>query len=250
MKQLQAALIFFTRIPFWRIWDVPSAYFKRVVEFWPLIGWLTGGVTAGVLWLAAQVLPFPTAVIIAFTARLLLTGALHEDGMADFLDGMGGGTSRSRILEIMKDSHIGTYGVIGLVVYYLLLFSLIIALPDVATACVVIFAADTWSKCCAAQIINFLPYARKEEEAKNKTVYTRMKPGGFALCFIAGAAPLVLFPLQVLPAALFPLVTTFCLILYMRKRIGGYTGDCCGATFLLSELSFFLGTVLLIYHRC
>ena len=248
MKRLQAALTFFTRIPFWRIWNVPSDYFKQVVDYWPLIGWLTGGITAGMLWLAAQVLPFPTAVIIAFTVRLLLTGALHEDGMADFLDGMGGGSSRSRILEIMKDSHIGTYGVIGLIIYYLLLFSVISALPDVPTACAVIFAADTWSKCCAAQIINFLPYARKEEEAKNKTVYTRMSPGGLALCVIAGAVPLALLPLRILPAALLPLIASLCLILYMRKRIGGYTGDCCGATFLLSELSFFLGAALLTYN--
>ncbi len=248
MKRLQAALIFFTRLPFWRLWDVPPQYFKRVVDYWSLIGWFTGGTTAGILWLAAQALPLPTAVIIAFAARLLLTGALHEDGMADFFDGMGGGSSKSRILEIMKDSHIGTYGVICLIIYYLLLFSLVLSLPDLTTTCTVIIAADSWSKNCSAQIINFLPYARKEEEAKAKTIYSRMTVSSFAISCIAGALPLLLLPARMLPAAVCPAIVTALLIMYMRKRIGGYTGDCCGATFLLSELSFYLGAAFMVHY--
>ena len=84
-----AAFIFFTRLPFWRIREVPAECFKHVVPYWPLSGWLTGGVMAGVLWSAAQVLPFTVAVLLALTSRLLITGALHEDGLADFFDGFG-----------------------------------------------------------------------------------------------------------------------------------------------------------------
>lgn len=87
---------------------MPPGYYKRVVDCWSITGWLTGGVMAITLWLAAQVFPAPVDVILAFLSRLLITGALHEDGMADFIDGMGGGVNRVRILEIMKDSHIGT----------------------------------------------------------------------------------------------------------------------------------------------
>lgn len=112
-----AAFIFFTRLPFWRIREVPAECFKHVVPYWPLSGWLTGGIMAGVLWLSAQILPFSVAVLLALAARLLITGALHEDGLADFFDGFGGGTNRERILSIMKDSHIGSYGVIGLIFY-------------------------------------------------------------------------------------------------------------------------------------
>ena len=118
-----AAFIFFTRLPFWRIREVPAECFKHVVPYWPLSGWLTGGIMAGVLWLSAQILPFSVAVLLALAARLLITGALHEDGLADFFDGFGGGTNRERILSIMKDSHIGSYGVIGLIFYFLLLWS-------------------------------------------------------------------------------------------------------------------------------
>ena len=151
-----AAFIFFTRLPFWRIREVPAECFKHVVPYWPLSGWLTGGIMAGVLWSAAQVLPFTVAVLLALISRLLITGALHEDGLADFFDGFGGGTSRERILSIMKDSHIGSYGVIGLIVYFFLLWNLLTSLP-LSFACSVLIAGDTVSKLTSSQIINFLP---------------------------------------------------------------------------------------------
>ena len=83
MKVL-AAFIFFTRLPFWRIKEVPAKYFKRIVPYWPLAGWLTGGITVGVLWIAAQILPISIAWVLAILSRLLITGCLHEDGLADF----------------------------------------------------------------------------------------------------------------------------------------------------------------------
>ena len=103
--------------------------------------------------------------------RALLTGAFHEDGPADFFDGMGGGSSRSRILEIMKDSHIGSYGVIALILYYILTIAFISSLP-IAIACLAIFASDPWSKFCGSFIINILPYARNEEQAKTNSSTT------------------------------------------------------------------------------
>lgn len=242
---LLAALIFFTRLPFWRIREVPAGCFKHVVPYWPFAGWLTGGIMAAVLWLAAQVLPFPAAVLTALISRLLVTGALHEDGLADFFDGFGGGTSRERILAIMKDSHIGSYGVIGLILYFLLTWSLLASLPP-ALACIVLLTGDVWSKFTSSQLINCLPYARKEEESKAKVVYNRMTAGEFLFGLVCGTLPLVLFlPMRLWIAALCPLIVLILLILFMRRKLQGYTGDCCGATFLLSELSFYLGVVIL-----
>lgn len=243
---LLAALIFFTRLPFWHLQEVPAECFKHVVPYWPFAGWLTGGIMAGVLWLAAQVLPFPVAVLLALSSRLLVTGALHEDGLADFLDGFGGGTSRERILAIMKDSHIGSYGVIGLIIYFLLLWTLLASLP-LTVACVVLLTGDTWSKFTSSQLINFLPYARKEEESKAKVVYNCMTAGEFLFGFVCGILPLVLLlPMRFRIAAIGPLIVLFLLILLMKRKLHGYTGDCCGATFLLSELSFYLGVVILL----
>ena len=249
--RLLAALTFFTRLPLWRIREIPAAYFKRVVPLWPVAGWLTGGVTAGVLWLCGQVMPLTLAWVLALAARLLLTGCLHEDGLADFIDGFGGGTTRDRVLAIMKDSHIGTYGVIGLIVYFALMLQLPATLSR-DTLCLLVLCGDCWSKCCAAQLINFLPYARTEETAKNKTVYSRMTLPELLVCFFFGLAPALTFSFGLgwLPRTFccllpVPLVLMLLLTLLMKRRIQGYTGDCCGATFLLCELAFYLSSVLL-----
>ena len=167
-----AALIFFTRLPFWRVYQPPQASYKAVVEFWPLAGWLTGGAMAATLYFGSMVLPHAVAVTAAIAVRLLITGALHEDGLADFMDGFGGGGNRDRILAIMKDSHIGTYGVLGLIIYMLLLGSTLYCMP-VTVAALTILAADPFSKMVTSQLVSMLPYARREEEAKNKTVYRK-----------------------------------------------------------------------------
>ena len=246
MKNFYAALIFFTRLPFWKFLKVPDESFKHVVPYWPVVGLLTGGCMAGVLWLAAHVFPYPIAVMIAILSRLLITGALHEDGLADFCDGFGGGTSRERILAIMKDSHIGTYGVIGLIFYFLLFWSMLKSI-DLSLACPTIIVADVWSKYNSSQIINFLPYARKEEESKIKTIYSKMS---FKECIIGAviALPTLFFlmPGKYWHIIVYPLVMCFFLIRLMKKRLGGYTGDCCGALFLLNELAFYIGMMIAI----
>ncbi|MBQ9676116.1 MAG: adenosylcobinamide-GDP ribazoletransferase [Bacteroidaceae bacterium] len=246
MDRILATLMFFTRLPFWRIKQVDAEHFKHVVPLWPLAGWLTGGIMVGVLWLAAQVFPLSVAWIIAIIARLLITGCLHEDGLADFCDGMGGGVTRERILLIMKDSHIGTYGVIGLIIYFLLLTQMS-ALP-LSLLCAIVFTGDVWCKFVSSHIINILPYARKEEEAKNKTVYQRMTALEAFVGAIIGCLPFVLFlPKHYWPALLAPVVVFILLVWLMKRRIQGYTGDCCGALFLISELVFLLVCLSLFY---
>lgn len=242
-----AALIFFTRLPFWRIKEVPAEHFKRIVPHWPLTGWLTGGIMAGVLWVAAQILPVSIAWLLAILSRLLVTGCLHEDGLADFLDGFGGGTTKERTLAIMKDSRTGSYGVIGLISYFLLLFLLLEGLPLELT-CTLVLCGDCWSKFCASQIINCLPYARKEEDSKAQVVYDRMTRKEFLTGLTGGLLPLILFlPIDFLPATVCPVLTFVLLCRLLKQRIQGYTGDCCGAVFLLCELSFYLGAAVLLH---
>lgn len=240
-----AALIFFTRLPFWRFIKVPDESFKHVVPYWPVVGWLTGSLTAGMLWLAAHILSFPVAVLVAIIFRLLITGALHEDGLADCCDGFGGGKDREGILRIMKDSHIGSYGVIGLVLYFLLLWSLLKSMT-LSMAVPAIIAADVWSKFSSSQIIDFLPYARKEEESKAGVVYQPLSVIEFFIG-LAVAIPAVfcLLPIKYWPVCIFPFIVLLLFVRKMKHKIGGYTGDCCGALFLLSELAFYLGINLL-----
>lgn len=222
---------------------VPADCFKHVVPYWPIVGWLTGGILAGTLWLLAQVLPLQVAWIGAIVVRLWVTGCLHEDGLADFCDGFGGGTTRERTLAIMKDSHIGTYGVVGLIVYFLL-WSQMIVFP-LGILCAVAFCADVYSKWCVSHIVNLLPYARKEEESKAKVLYSRMTLPEVMAGTIAGWLPLLfLQPIGWGVACFCPPVVFLLLCGWMKRRIGGYTGDCCGAVFLLGELSFYIGSMI------
>ena len=250
MKNIAAALIFFTRLPFWRLktFQVPAEYYSQVINYWAIVGWLTGGIMAASLWLTAQVLPYTIAVVFALLSRVLITGALHEDGLADFLDGFGGGNTKERTLEIMKDSHIGAYGVIGLVFYYLMLFTLFSQL-SLNLACLTILIADPLCKYISSQITLFLPYARTAESSKSKTVYKQMSVKTFIISFFFGLIPLLLIPnISWLLAILLPIGTFIALILIMKKKLQGYTGDCCGATFLLCELSFYVGVIIISYN--
>ena len=241
---LLAAFIFFTRLPFWRLKEVPSECFKHVVPYWPWVGWLTGGLMAMVLGLGSQVMPVSLAWILAIVTRLLVTGALHEDGLADFFDGFGGGTTRERTLTIMKDSHIGTYGVIGLIVYFLLMLELR-HLP-VPVLCTLVVCGDCWGKLCASQLINFLPYARKEEDSKAKVIYHRMSRKELFFCIAGGVLPLLLLPSSLWVALIAPCLVLAFLIRMMKRRLQGYTGDCCGATFLMCEMAFYLSALILM----
>jgi len=248
MKSIAAALVFFTRLPFWRLkaFQVPAGYFSRVINYWAVVGWLTGGVMAGVLWLSSQILPYSIAVIFAILSRLLITGALHEDGLADFLDGFGGGNDKEHILAIMKDSHIGTYGVIGLIFYFGIFYLSLMALT-VSTACMLILIADPLCKLISSQITRFLPYARTAETSKSKTIYEKISTKAFLVSCFFGLLPLLLLPnIKYLLAIIFPVFCFFGLVHLMKRKIHGYTGDCCGAMFLLCELSFYIGIVIII----
>ena len=241
---LLAAFIFFTRLPFWRLKEVPSECFKHVVPYWPWVGWLTGSAMAMVLALGSLVMPVSLAWIWAIVTRLLITGALHEDGLADFFDGFGGGTTRERTLAFMKDSHIGTYGVIGLIVYFLLMLELR-HLP-VSMLCTLILCGDCCGKLCASQLINFLPYPRKEEDSKAKVIYNRMSSKELFFCIAGGTLPLLLLQSSLWLALITPCLVLAFLIRLMKRRLQGYTGDCCGATFLLCELTFYLTAMILL----
>lgn len=244
LDRLFAALILLTRLPFWRLRRVPSEAFARTTDWWSAVGWLTGGVTTFVLWGAAFWVPVYEAVVLAFAARVLLTGALHEDGLADFFDGFGGGTTRERTLAIMKDSHIGTYGVLGVIFYALSLTDAVSALP-VETAFRIILVGDPLAKFAASQLVNFLPYVRPLEQSKVGTGYRRMGVGVWMLSAVFGLLPAFVFlPAAFWPVVPVPFVVTGLLVLFLRKRIGGYTGDCCGAAFLLSEWAFYLAVVV------
>ena len=246
--RLFAAFIFFTRLPFWRIHQPRKEAYETVVELWPLTGWLTAGCMAATLYFGSFVVPTTLAAMAAIIVRILITGALHEDGLADFIDGFGGGgTDRTRILDIMKDSHIGTYGVVGLVLYFMLLHQSLTILPPRITA-LMILAADPFFKMMTAQLIQMMPYARTAETAKGQVVYRKTSIKAGLLLLIQGTLPAIgLWYFAGLPylCIAIPALVFYLLYLLMHRRINGYTGDCCGAVFLLTELTFYLTYITL-----
>lgn len=246
MHRIVAAITFFTRLPLWRIVNLSKQDYERVVPLWPFAGWLTGGTMALVFWIAHMMFPISVSVVLTLMSRVLLTGALHEDGFADFCDGFGGGTDKTHILAIMKDSHVGTYGMLGLVFYYLLMGSTLISLLPIVSSPLIFIAADSLCKFFSSTIIWFLPYARTEAEAKNQLIYTQVTWWEILISITCGILPsLLLLSIHsvLLPMALSALTSILVcagLFVFMHKRIQGYTGDCCGATFLICELVFYL----------
>lgn len=257
-QNIWAALIFFTRLPFWRIYQPPKNSYKAVVEYWPIIGWLTGGIMAAIIYFGSMVMPHTIAVLLAILSRIIITGGLHEDGLTDFIDGFGGGGSdRQRILDIMKDSRIGTYGVVGILFYILILFFTLTSLP-VPLAAITVFAADPYAKMIAAQIIEMMPYARTEEESKAKNIYRKFNTQAGISLTIQGMLPLALFfyytkgIIDWYFVVFVPCIVMYFMYLLIWKRLKGYTGDCCGALFLIIELSVYITVMLLWYalQRC
>lgn len=153
----------------------------------------------------------------------------------------------------MKDSHIGTYGVIGLILYFAMLYTcLSLMMPK--TAALVVFAGDAYSKLLAGQIIMFLPYARTEATSKAHNVYRKFSVKAGISIFLQGILPLCLLlyitrydlNLRWDLLVFIPCIVMYFLYYMMHRKIRGYTGDCCGALALLIELAFYLTVITLL----
>lgn len=238
--QIAAAITFFTRIPAWKIVEIPEDSYRKIICFWPLTGWITGAIMAAVWFIFSAYLPPMLTIVLALVIRILLTGGLHEDGLADFFDGFGGGKTKTDILRIMKDSHTGSYALIGMVLYYLLITNCLISIPKQFIV-ILFITADPFSKFSAALLMNSLPYARTQNESKSKTLYDKLSPTKLIVTGLFGMLPLFLFfNLIMLTSALVSILIMILILSFSKKKIGGYIGDICGATALLSELGFYL----------
>ena len=176
---------------------------------------------------------------------VLLTGALHEDGFADVCDGFGGGTSREKVLEIMRDSRIGAFGAIGIVLMLATKYAALISLPF-AMVPAVLLAAHPLSRLFSTALIWRLGYARAEGKAAS--VAQGMTSVEFAFAFISGVLPVAALVYlgflawqQALAGFFVAVLAAACLTRLFARRIGGYTGDCLGAMQQLTEAGFYLG---------
>lgn len=237
------AMLFYTRIPCPDWVSHEQSLLEKATRYFPLIGWITGGLSAAVLYGAAALFPLPVAVILSMASSIWITGAFHEDGFADVCDGFGGGWTKEKILLIMKDSSVGAFGAIGILLLLMLKFVCLwqLAVIDSWKTCLVLVVAHALSRLGAVLLKTKMNYVRELEESKAKPIATQTTPKEYLLAAIFGCLPL--FFLRSYPAVLV-LIPLLLLIAYLRryfiKWIGGYTGDCLGATQQAGEIIIYL----------
>jgi adenosylcobinamide-GDP ribazoletransferase len=248
MRELEAffaALRFFTRLP------VPSwvghseQHLEQAARYLPLIGIVVGGIGALVTVAAALRLPVTLAILAGMAATLLVTGAFHEDGLADAVDGFGGARQKDRVLEIMKDSRIGSFGAAAITLTLLAKFNALVqidALIGQRTLALALVAGHALSRLASTTLIRVLDYVREDDSTKSRPVVGRLPAAGLGLAALFGLAPCLLLAGPRLWIAIgLAAVATALAAGYFVRRIGGYTGDCLGAAQQVAELAFYVG---------
>lgn len=202
---------------------------RRMVWAFPIVG-IAVGLAGGIVWWIADGLGAPAtiAAILALTATVLVTGAMHEDGLADTADGFGGGATRERKLEIMRDSRTGSYGAIALVLSVALRIAALAHLAEAANPLLALVAAGALGRAVIAGLMRALPPARSDGlAAQGARPEPRAVAGGLA---IAGLVALLLLPLGAALAAILAAALAWAVIAWLaRRQIGGHTGDVLGA---------------------
>ncbi|RBI83898.1 adenosylcobinamide-GDP ribazoletransferase [Rhodosalinus halophilus] len=238
------AVQFLTRLPVPQDLAFSEGRLLRATRYYPLVGLLVGAIGAGVLLTAAMLLPWPVAVLLSMAATLLATGAFHEDGLADAADGLGGGLTRERALEIMRDSRIGTYGALALGMALALKFAALAAFAPADAAALLILGHGI-SRYAPVAVVARHPYAR---ETGAKFTAPSVSAAGHRAALattlaLAAALALALGPGGALAALAGAALLAALVARRYLRRLGGYTGDCLGATQQMAELGLYLGAL-------
>lgn len=238
IRLLLTAVQYFTRIrvPAW-VGHAPAGL-TGAVRYFPAIGLVIGASGAAVLWLSALVLPAPLPAILSTIVTVLMTGAMHEDGLADTCDGLGGGT-RERALEIMKDPRIGAFGAIALILVLMLKIATLSLMP-LWTAMAALVGAHAFSRFCAVLVVFAGRYVGIADHSRAAPVVERVTISDVIVAALFGLPALALSgmgaPIAIVVAlALVGLLSRWCAL-----RVGGYTGDTLGATQQLAEVGCYV----------
>jgi adenosylcobinamide-GDP ribazoletransferase len=222
------ALQFLTRLPVPRLAKFDPKWLDSASGYFPLAGLIVGAISAVTLWASHVVLPGALPAILAISAGIAATGAFHEDGLADTADGLGGGQSREQRLAIMKDSRIGTYGTVALLLALALKIASLAALA-VPTAVAALLAAHAGARMVPVVASAMLPYAGETGGAKVAPI--EPPPSRLTFALLTGLAPFLLLPLwPALGALLAGVVAAGWMLARAMRSIGGHTGDVLGAS--------------------
>ncbi|MDR2613736.1 MAG: adenosylcobinamide-GDP ribazoletransferase [Candidatus Accumulibacter sp.] len=241
LETFLGALRFFTRLPVPGTLGQDSAALEKAMRYYPAVGLIVGMCAAAAFAFTALFWPKTLAVLAALVTAILVTGALHEDGWSDMIDGFGGGADREGILAIMRDSRIGNFGAVGLVLILLTRFCALLEVAETRMLLVpvALVAGHAASRLCSAGVFHWLDYARPEGKA---APFGKLGQSDLIFAAIMGLLPvLLLSPAQSIPALLFAAGASFWLWRLFKRRLGGYTGDCLGAVQQLAEVAFYGG---------
>jgi adenosylcobinamide-GDP ribazoletransferase len=238
------ALSFFSRLPSSKNIQYSPSKMRRASRYFPLVGWLLAFILIGVYSVTQSLIGSSPALCLMIILSLLMTGALHEDGLADTFDGFFGGDTKARKLAIMKDSRIGTFGTCALVVALLSKFILLSALAEQGWLVVSVLLAYPLSRAMAISLVqdmhyvsNHIPNSGSKSAPLAKPFCTKV----LSFVVITGAAACILLPLlTVIYLLVGSLILRYWLRFWMNKHINGYTGDCLGAAQQLQELLIYL----------
>jgi len=250
------ALQFLTRVPVPGWVGYRPEWMHASARHFPAVGLVVGTFGALVLWAAAHLWPAAVAVGLSMVATVWLTGAFHEDGLADTADALGGAVSRERSLEIMKDSRIGSYGSVALVAVLGLkaaaLYGLVVR--DFAVTMAALPLAHAVSRAVPVLLLRLLPYAGDAEHAKAKPMAQQASDATLAVavlwCVIAGVMAVVcgVDIVHAALAALCALAVALLMARWLKARLGGYTGDTLGAAQQGAELAMYLALLAALSH--
>lgn len=190
------AVSFFSRIPVPVSLPYSSERMNQAGRYFALVGLLLGAICALVYSLATQLFSTNISVFLTMVLSLLLTGAFHEDGLADMADGVGGGMTAERRLEIMKDSRIGTYGSSALIMVLLGKYLLLTELADLTSLVPVWLLAYTLSRAVAASLIRNTPYVSDTDSSKSKPLAQQLSGTDVAVLSLTALATLLYFSWQ------------------------------------------------------
>jgi adenosylcobinamide-GDP ribazoletransferase len=237
-RDVATAFQFLTRFPLRRVLYDPDAL-SRSAKFFPLVG-VVIGVLGSVfyLWLVRHV-PASVAALVTLALFVLATGGLHEDGLADVADAFGGGWNREQILTILKDSRIGTFGALAVLVSCGLRVLLLANLPLHRFAAYVI-SGQVLCRWTALPLGYTLPPAG-ESSGQGARIARQISMGSLVI----GSVLTVIIAAYLLRRSVWGPITSTLIVtgaswLYYRRRIGGVTGDCFGATNQLAEIAVYL----------
>ncbi|VTS07398.1 adenosylcobinamide-GDP ribazoletransferase [Tuwongella immobilis] len=247
-----AAVQFLTRIPvpaYAANADEAKAALRRGVIYFPLVGLIVGTITGITLALASSIWPILVAVLLALVIEAWMTGAFHEDAVADFCDAFGGGWTRESILTILRDSRIGSFGTVGLGLALALRVSLLTTLPTTLWIIASCIAAGALGRSLGLVMMVMLPpVTDREGLAKDLAQQLAWREVGLGMIFTAVTmVPLLLLsPLAVLLALFASAGWVLWLCGYLRRRIGGVTGDCLGFATYVGQLLVLLAVVAML----